>query len=72
MFDSLRSQKRYDIETLSINTVLNKEHLYEKNHAENVHQKLIPALFLILVNNQTQPLQARNFFYKSDILKENL
>ena len=39
---------------LLIDKVLNKEHLYKKNHAENVHQKLIPDPFLILVNNPKQ------------------
>ena len=35
-----------------------------KNHAENVHQKLVPDPFLILVNNPNpkQPLHARNSF----------
>ena len=46
--------KRYDVETLLIDKVLNKEHLYEKIHVENVHQKLIPDPFLILVNNPKQ------------------
>ena len=32
-----------------------------KNHA-NVHQKLVPDPFLILVNNPKQPLHARNSF----------
>ena len=31
----------YDIEILSIMKVSNKEHFYEKNHAGNVHQKLV-------------------------------
>ena len=35
-----------------------------KNHAENVHQKLVPDPFLILVNNPKQPLHARNHFEK--------
>ena len=60
MFDILRSKK-----DMTLN-LLNKEHLYEK-HAENVHQKLLPDPFLILVNNPKQ-----KFFYKSDILKVNL
>ena len=30
----------HEIETLSINRVLNEKHFYEENHAENVHQKL--------------------------------
>ena len=33
-----------------------------KNHAENVQQKLVPDLFIILVNNPKQPLHARNYF----------
>ena len=30
--------------------------------AENVHQKLVPDPFLILVNNPKQPLYARTYF----------
>ena len=41
-----------------------------KSHAENVHQKLVPDPFLILVNNPKQPLHARNSF-KKDILIED-
>ena len=37
---------------------------------ENVHQKLVPDPFLILVNDPKQPLHARNSF-KNDILKED-
>ena len=33
-----------------------------KNHEENVQQKLVPELFIILVNNPKQPLHARNSF----------
>ena len=33
-----------------------------ENHAENVHQKIIPDSFLILVNNSKQPLHAGNDF----------
>ena len=33
-----------------------------ENHAENVHQKLAPDPFLILLNNPKQPLHARNSF----------
>ena len=32
------------------------------NHTENVHQKLVPVPFLILVNNPKQPLDAINSF----------
>ena len=41
-----------------------------EKHAENVHQKLVPDPFLILVYNPKQPLHARNSF-KSKILKED-
>ena len=41
---------RSDIETLSIDRVLNTTFLW-KNHAENVHQKLVPDPFIILLNN---------------------
>ena len=60
MFDILR-KKWGDIETLSIDRVLNTEFLW-KNHAENVHQKLAPDPVLILLNNPKQPLHARNLF----------
>ena len=33
-----------------------------ENHAENIHQKLVPGPFLILVNNPKQPLHARSSF----------
>ena len=33
-----------------------------ENHAENVHQKLVPDPFLILVNDPKQPLHAINHF----------
>ena len=52
----------YGVETLPIDRVLNKEHFYGKNHAENLHQKLVPDPFFILVNNLKQPLHARNSF----------
>ena len=52
----------HDIETWPIDRVLNKEHFYEKNHAENVQQKLVSDPFLILVNNQKQPFHTRNSF----------
>ena len=53
---------RCDIETLSIDREFNKEHFYEKNHAKNVHQKLAPDPFLILLNSQKKPLHTRNSF----------
>ena len=33
-----------------------------ENHAGIVYQKLVPDPFLILVNNEKQPLYARNPF----------
>ena len=39
----LGKEKRYDIETLPIHTVLNKENSFLwKCHAENVHDRLVP------------------------------
>ena len=58
----LEKEIRCDIETLSIDRELNKEHFYGKNHAENVHQKLASDPFLILLNNPRQPLHSRNSF----------
>ena len=58
----LEKEIRCVIETLSINRVLNTEHFYEKNHADDVHQQLTPNPFLILLNNPRQPLHARNSF----------
>ena len=63
----LVKEKRYQIETLSTDRVLNKEHLYCKMMQKNVHEKLVPDLSLILVNNPKQPLHARNSF-KNKIL----
>ena len=53
---------RCDIDTLSIDGMLNTEHFLRKNHAENVHQKLAPNPFLILLNNTKQILHAGNSF----------
>ena len=33
-----------------------------KNHAENMHQKLVPDPFLVLMNNFKEPFHARNYF----------
>ena len=33
-----------------------------ENHAENMQQKIVSELFIILVNNPKQPLRARNSF----------
>ena len=51
-----------DIETLSIDGESNKKHFYGKNHTENVHQKVAPDPFLILLKNPKQPLHTRNSF----------
>ena len=58
----LEKKKRCDIETLSIDKVLNKKDFLLENYAENVHQRLVPDFFLILVSNPKQPLHARNCF----------
>ena len=51
LITQLDKEKRYGIKTLSIDKVLNKEHLLWKNHAENVHQKVVRDPFFILANN---------------------
>ena len=53
----LEKENRYEIETLSIDRVLNKEYFYGK-----VMQEICTKSFLILVNNPKQPLHARNSF----------
>ena len=58
----LEKEIRCDNETLSISRELSTEHFYKKKHAENVHQKLAPDPFLILLNNPKQPLPTRNSF----------
>ena len=58
----LENKIRRDIETLSIDRVVNKEPFLWKNHAENVHQKLASDSFSILLNDPKQPLHARNSF----------
>ena len=50
----LEKEKSYDIETLSIDRTLGT--FLWKNHAENVHQKLVVNPVLILVNNPKQPV----------------
>ena len=52
----------YEIETLPIDGVSEKEHFYKKNRTENVQQKLVPDLFIVVVNNPKQPSHARNYF----------
>ena len=55
----LKEEKRYEIETLSNDRVLNKEHFHWK-----IMQKMgtISDPFLTLVNNPKKPLYARNSF----------
>ena len=55
----LDKEKRYGIETLSNDIVLNEEYFLWKNHAENVHKKLALDPFFILVNNPKQSLHAK-------------
>ena len=55
----LEKEKSYDIETLSIDRVLNKKHFYGKIIQKMyVHQKLVLDPFFILVDNPKQPLDA--------------
>ena len=63
----------HEIETLSINRVLNEKHFYEENHAENVHQKLTQTSFFNLVNNPkyferglSKSLKKINLFFLSN------
>ena len=44
------------------------KHVYQKLVLENVHQKLVPDPFFILVNNPKQPLHAIHSF-KNKIFK---
>ena len=57
----IENKQKYDIETLSIDRVLNRSICIKKT-CRNMHQMLIPGLFLILVNNLKQPLHARSSF----------
>ena len=52
--------KNMDSLTLKHNSLQNS--LLWKTHAENMQQKLVPNLFIILVNTPKQPLYARNSF----------
>ena len=36
--------------------------IFMENHTEYIHQKLVPDLFLNLVNSPKQPLHVRNSF----------
>ena len=63
----LEKEKGYDIQTLSIDRVLHKEYFFCKNHVENMHQRLVPDTFLIMINNPKQLSHPRNSF-KNTIL----
>ena len=47
----LDKEKRYGIEILSFDRLLNKEHFYGQKHEENVYQKLFPDPYLIFLSN---------------------
>ena len=53
MFGIVSRKKRYDIETLPIGRVLNKEHLLWKNQAENVRKSYsqTPSSFWLITQN---------------------
>ena len=55
----LEKEKNCDNETLSID---GKGTFLWESHVENVPQKLVPDLILILVNNSKQPLHEWNYF----------
>ena len=57
----LEKEIRCDIETLPIDSVKYRTFL-RKNHAENVHQNLVPDPFLILLNNPKWSLHAKSSF----------
>ena len=42
-----------------------------ENYAKNMHQKLVPDPFLILLSNPKQPLDSRNSF-KSKIFRKGI
>ena len=67
----LEKEIRCDIETLSIDGVLNMENFYG-NHAKNVHQKLARDPFLILVSNPKQLLHAINSFLNKIFWKRSI
>ena len=57
----IKKERRHDIETLSVDRVLEKEH-FVTGSCKKCAPKTIPRLFLILLNNSKQPLCARNSF----------
>ena len=74
MFDILRRKKGLTFKLFPLMDYQIKNFL-QKNHAENVLQKQVLDLFIILVNNPKQPLHIRNslkskIFGKSKSLKK--
>ena len=61
MFAILRKKK---VVTLKLCPLIENEirNILQKNHAKNMHQKLAPDPFLILLSNPKQRLDARNSF----------
>ena len=59
MFDILRKKKGVTLKLCPL----------RKNHGENVHQKLPPKPFLILLNNPKQLLDERNSFKNENYQK---
>ena len=52
---------RYDIETLTIDKLLNKGHFNGKIMQKMCIKKLVPGPFLILANNPKQQFYANSF-----------
>ena len=67
----LTKEKSMTLKLKSIDGVSNKEHFLWKNYVGNVQQRLVPDLFMILVNNPKQPLHARNSF-ESKIFRKRI
>ena len=59
MFDVLGRKKGLTLKLYPLIECYIKN-IFMENHAENVHQKLVPDPFLILVNNPKQPLHAKS------------
>ena len=64
MFDILRRKKKYDIETLATDKVLNKEHFYGK-----IIPKASPRLLFYFGNQPKTAIPCKKFLLKQDILK---
>ena len=54
----------YHDETLVINTVLNTENIFMENHAENVHQTLVPDPFFNFCKQPKRAIACKKFFKK--------